>query len=195
MSVHKYGPGYAWDLKLRRERSRRMVRRFITLAEIVLRSGGEVSFKWPRYCTGWRLPELVRFIAKWKLYTLAVDGCTTGLVDKNGVPIKKPWQFITSCQRQAVSLSMLRCAHGPDFKHALAEGSSTTKATEIYPVPLCRTLLGSLSAATGLHRQCPALSFNHTRIVSSSVRWRGSQPRTKDRLHLESRSFQVRSPA
>ena len=122
MAIHKYGPGYAWDLRLRRERSRRMVRRFITLAEIVLKNGGEVSFEWPRYCTGWRLPELVRFIAKWKLYTVAVDGCATGLVDKSGVPIKKPWQFITSCQRQVVSLWMLRCSHGPDFKYAPAEG-------------------------------------------------------------------------
>ena len=105
----------------------------------------------------------MRFIAKWKLYTAAVDGCATGLADKDGRPIKKPWQFITSCQRQAVSLSMLRCAHGPDFKHVLAEGSSTTKSTEVYPVPLCRTLLGSLFGGHGFAPAMPCTPFDpHT---------------------------------
>ena len=75
---------------------------------------------------------IIDFIVKWDLYTCAVDGCAFGMKDKDGVPIKKPWQFITSCQRQAVSLSDARCRHAADFKHSIAEGPKTA-ATERYP--------------------------------------------------------------
>ena len=98
-ALHKYGAPYARDLEKRRAVSRRMLSRFIYLAEIVLKQGGEVSFEWPRFCTEWQLPELINFIVNWDPYTCAVDGCAFGLKDKDGVPVKKPWQFITSCQR------------------------------------------------------------------------------------------------
>ena len=153
MALHKYGAPYARDLAKRRAISRKMLARFIYLAEIVLKQGGEISFEWPRFCSGWRLPELIDFIVKWDLYTCAVDGCAFGLKDKDGVPIKKPWPFITSCQRQAVSLSNARCRHAADFKHSIAEGPKTL-STERYPVPLCRTLLGSLY---GGYRFAPAM--------------------------------------
>ena len=36
-----------------------MLRRFVRLARAVARSGGRVTFEWPRYCSGWSLKELV----------------------------------------------------------------------------------------------------------------------------------------
>eukprot|EP00973_Karenia_brevis_P081119 11250218-Karenia_brevis.AAC.1 len=60
-----------------------------------------------------------------------------------GVPIKKPWRFVCSNQRLALSLDQLRCPHGKGFKHSRAEGGET-KSTESYPAPLCRTILRSL---------------------------------------------------
>jgi len=63
--------------------------------------------------------------------------------DKDGVPVLKQWRFITTSQRQAVSLSAIRCEHEHSFKHAEIVGS-LTKLTEQYPLSLCRTMLNSL---------------------------------------------------
>eukprot|EP00973_Karenia_brevis_P079615 11045800-Karenia_brevis.AAC.1 len=63
----------------KREHSRKLLRKFIQLAEHVLLNGGHVSFEWPRQCTGWLLPELTSFIKKWNLYSVNVDGCRAGV--------------------------------------------------------------------------------------------------------------------
>eukprot|EP00973_Karenia_brevis_P068769 9560556-Karenia_brevis.AAC.1 len=69
MSLHKHGNRYAKKLALARRRSRSLLKSFIALADKALRQGGHVSFEWPRYCAGWALPELQRFIARWDLYS------------------------------------------------------------------------------------------------------------------------------
>ena len=111
MNIHLRGPKYEEQLRLRRLESINMLKTFIKLADQVLSLGGEISFEWPRYCTGWALPELNDFIARWNLYSVAVDGCACGLTSRSGRPIKKPWRFITSSKRQAVSLEKLKCPH------------------------------------------------------------------------------------
>ena len=121
----------------------RLLRHFIEIAEAILASGGHISFEWPRHCSGWCRPELIEFIAKHNLYTVNVDGCACGMTDSHGDPILKQWRFITSSERQAKSLSALRCEHPEDFRHAEISGS-TTKSTERYPPKLCHTLLSSL---------------------------------------------------
>eukprot|EP00973_Karenia_brevis_P070888 9852889-Karenia_brevis.AAC.1 len=44
-------------------KSRRLLAIFLWIADKILKSGGEVSFEWPRYCIGWMLPELVDLYA------------------------------------------------------------------------------------------------------------------------------------
>eukprot|EP00973_Karenia_brevis_P028470 3923654-Karenia_brevis.AAC.1 len=66
----------------------------------------------------------------------------TGVKGKNGLPIRKPWRFITSSATQAEELSQFVCNHSKD-RHTPAVGSDT-KPTEVYPPKLCRTLIRSL---------------------------------------------------
>eukprot|EP00973_Karenia_brevis_P081544 11303456-Karenia_brevis.AAC.1 len=104
MSIHRYGRRYARRLRLARAKSRVLLANFIWIAEEILKNGGEVSCEWPRYCTGWMLPELVDFICRHSLYTANLDGCAVGLTDAAGTPIKKLWRFVCSNQRLALSL-------------------------------------------------------------------------------------------
>ena len=120
-----------------------MLRHFIEIAEAVLASGGHVSFEWPRHCAGWLQKDLATFIQKYDLYSVAVDGCACGLVDKNGEPFLKKWQFVTSSERLAQSLAGLRCQHPKEFRHSEISGSKT-KTTELYPPKLCHTMLSGL---------------------------------------------------
>ena len=130
-----------------------MLKSFIECAELALSLGGEVSFEWPRHCGGWLRPELISFITKHNLFSVLVDGCATGMTNKDDVPVLKQWRFITSSHRQAVSLGHLRCQHDPDFQHAEISGS-TTRGTEEYSLPLCRTMLSSIF---GSHGHAPAM--------------------------------------
>ena len=88
------------------------------------------------------------------MFTGMVDGCAVGVVDEKGIPIKKPWRFVTTSARMAASLDSLRCNHGSDFKHSECVGSRTAK-TAFYPLSLCRTMLASLF---GFHKHCPTMA-------------------------------------
>ena len=120
-----------------------MLRHFLEVAEAILASGGQVSFEWPRHCSGWLHEELIAFIHKHRLYKVNVDGCACGLVDNDGRPFLKKWAFITSSERLARSLSGLKCQHSKDYAHAEISGSKT-KGTEVYPSKLCHTILSGL---------------------------------------------------
>ena len=153
MSIHTQGKAYHRRLKTRQRHAVRLLRHFIELAEVVLAGGGQVSFEWPRHCPGWQRQELIDFIHRHQLYSVSVDGCECGLTNSDGDPVLKKWRFVTSSQRQAESLSGLRCQHPPGFRHAEISGS-TTKATERYPDKLCHTMLSGLF---GHWDVCPAM--------------------------------------
>ena len=101
MNEHKLGEKFKAKLKRQRARSRRILRNFIAVAEVVLSQGGHVAFEWPKNAAGWALPELIAFIKRHNLYEARTDGCAHGLCDKNGVPHLKPWRIITSCWKLA----------------------------------------------------------------------------------------------
>ena len=96
MSVHKHGQKYAKKLKQRRKKAAAMLRSFIALADLALDYGGEISFEWPRHCLGWLRPEMLRFIERYDLFSVAVDGCAVGMQNSAGEPLLKQWRFITS---------------------------------------------------------------------------------------------------
>ena len=138
----------------KRAQSIKLLGHFAEVAELAVKLGGEVSFEWPAYCSGWVQKPLTDLIQKLGLFTARVDGCACGLRSSKGIPIKKPWRFITSSERLAVSLDSLRCPHPKGFVHDACQGQET-KPTERYPVPLCRTILASLF---GFHLHCPAMT-------------------------------------
>ena len=96
VNVSRLDESFAADLKRRRKHSRKLLKSFIRVAERALALGGEVSFEWPRNCSGWLLPELVQFISKHGLFTALVDGCAAGLRDKKGRALLKKLRFVTS---------------------------------------------------------------------------------------------------
>ena len=52
-----------------------MVRSFCEVAELCLSLGGEISFEWPRDCTGWCLEPLAALTHRHQLLFADVDGC------------------------------------------------------------------------------------------------------------------------
>ena len=70
-----------------------MLRYFLTVAHHVIANGGHVSFEWPRYCDGWKLPTLIAFAQKYSLKDVIFDGCALGLISSKGNPIKRTWKY------------------------------------------------------------------------------------------------------
>ena len=123
-----------------RAASEALVRQYIRIANIVLRNGGDCSFQWPRYCSGWSLAVLQSWIVEKQLHSAAFNGCAVGVTAEGGLPAKKPWRFVTSSSRLAQNLGSLRCTHA---KHAPLQGKYT-RLSAFYPEPLCRIMIESL---------------------------------------------------
>ena len=109
------GKGYAKRLKAARTKSIKMLNNYICCAEQVLQGGGHVCFEWPRGCSGWSIPELVKFIKKDDLFVAEPDGCAFGLKDDEGNPHYKSWRIVTSSYQLARNLDAHKCSHPPDF--------------------------------------------------------------------------------
>ena len=120
----------------------------------------------------------MEFIHKHNMYVADVDGCACGLVDSKGQPMLKKWRFITSSERQAQSLSALRCQHPKGFVHSEISGSKT-KGTERYPPKLCHVTLSSLF---GHWHSVPAMPCIHAQdyghVPPASVTGFGATPMT-----------------
>ena len=75
-------------------------------------TGGSISFEWPRYCEGcegWKQPLIVDMLRDLGLHRVPVDGCATGLTDKNGTPLFKPWLVVVSSASLVEELKKFRC--------------------------------------------------------------------------------------
>ena len=73
----------------------------------------------------WKLEELEDFILRHNLYVIKMDGCSVGVTDKNGVPIRKRWRIITNSAYLAATLAKLTCPG--NHQHAACAGSETEK--------------------------------------------------------------------
>ena len=71
--------GYAKRLKAARKKPMKILKNYIRCAEQVLLDGGHVCFEWSRGCSGWSIPELVKFIKKHDLFVAEPGGCAFGL--------------------------------------------------------------------------------------------------------------------
>ena len=125
-----------------------MLRKFLNVARFVLKIGGSVSFEWPRYSDGWKLPEINQLL-KICPFEAAVDGCASGVmskVDREGIceagqPIKKPWRFVSSILQLAEALKPYRCS-GKHI-HATCEWYNT-KQTGFYPLKLAKIMVNAI---------------------------------------------------
>ena len=56
LNKRKLGPKFRAYLEVQREESLGLVEVFLGRAELVIASGGTVSFEWPAHCVGWHIP-------------------------------------------------------------------------------------------------------------------------------------------
>ena len=124
-------PRLSANIQKERRNSEDLLKQFIRVANICLDNGGDCSFEWPRYCSGWALPCLREWILDRQLYSAVFNGCTVG-VEADGLPAKKPWRFVTSSKRLADSLSSLVCQHK---SHVPLEGKWTRKSAFYIRLP------------------------------------------------------------
>ena len=121
-----------------REKSLEFVVSFKRIAKIALAGGGSVSFEWPRYCSGWKQPEVMNMIEELQLTAVDVDGCSVGVVRKaDGQPMLKPWRFMVSSPHLVEQLQGFRCQGG--HQHAPCSGPDTARSA-FYPEELCRAV-------------------------------------------------------
>ena len=139
VNLSRLGIRFRKKLEEKRVQSRKLLKHFIEVAEVVLSQGGHIGFEWPKGAAGWQLPELAAFITKNGLYLAECHGCYFGLCSSKGNPMLKPWRVITSDYRLARNLNECRCQHAKDFKHDHVKGSDTPK-TAFYPEPMARTI-------------------------------------------------------
>ena len=89
------------------------------------------------------------------LHAVPVDGCATGLTDKNGVPLFKPWLIAVSSTALVEELKDSRCNKG--HEHGKIAGDETAN-TAYYPRALCEAIHRGLDAheARGNQDKCLA---------------------------------------
>jgi len=128
MNVHRYGLPYLQKLLRKRAQSRRMLKTFLRLADIVIEQGGRVHFEWPTHCHGWRLVELQEFCNKHQLHLARCNACAFRSEHF------KPWTIATSSEDLATMLSEHTCQHEKSHKHVPCEGSKTSKSAYYPPM-------------------------------------------------------------
>ena len=127
-------PRLSSRIREEQEASAALVEQFIRIADICLDNGGECSFEWPRFCTGWTLPAIQSWILERNLFSATFNGCAVG-VEANGMPAKKPWRFLTSSHKLAQNLAALKCNH----QHHYPLQGKRTRLSPFYPRPYMPT--------------------------------------------------------
>ena len=77
LNQRKY-PRLSASIRQECERSEELLKQFIRVGNTCLDNGGECSFEWPRYCSGWALPCLQEWILEKNLRSATLDGCAFG---------------------------------------------------------------------------------------------------------------------
>ena len=131
-----------------RKQSLEFIDSFTRIAKVALARGGSVSFEWPRYCSGWKTPEVTNMIKELQLTAVDVDGCSVGVVRKaDGEPMLKPWRFMVSSPHLAAQLQDFRCHGG--HRHVPCSGVDTARSA-FYPEQLCEEVHKGLDE----HERC-----------------------------------------
>ena len=107
MNIATRGPAYQKEPDAKGAESRGMLMAFIRVAAMIYHMAGGVSFEWPRYASGWSLPELIALIEQFALIDALCDGCAFGLVSKDNLPLLKPWEIVASSKRLATKRSWI----------------------------------------------------------------------------------------
>ena len=77
------------------------------------------------YREGWKQPLIVDMLRELDLHAVPVNGCATGLTDKNGIPLFKPWPIAVSSTALVEELKNFRC--DKNHEHGKVAGVETAK--------------------------------------------------------------------
>ena len=155
--INRKKGGAAFMRKLARpvKESKRLFKSFSKRAERVLNHGGTVTFEWPRPCSGWKRPDVVAFFEKHPQFmTVGFEGCTVGLTDRNGYPIKKPWKLKTTSSRIVEAFQDMRCRC--QQPHSRCEGAETTRSA-MYPPQMTNLIAQALYPSKCAQQSVPAM--------------------------------------
>ena len=155
--INRKKGGAAFMRKLARQvkESKRLFSSFAKRAERVLNHGGTVTFEWPRPCSGWKRPDVVAFFEKHPQFmTVGFEGCTVGLIDRNGYPIKKPWKLKTTSSRIVEAFQDMRCRC--QQPHSRCEGAETTRSA-MYPPQMTNLIAQALYPSKCAQQPVPAM--------------------------------------
>ena len=133
-------------LRRKRQRSRKILRNFISVAEVVLAQGGHVAFEWPQDCSGWALPELVQLIKCHNLFTATAGELAHGLSESEASEAasqRKAWRVVTSNWKLAQNLNIKTFSRSTDFVDRELEGDEAAKIAR-YPKSMATAILHSL---------------------------------------------------
>ena len=133
IAIARKGQKYRDSLEIRREAPKGLFRKFVELPRIVIESGGDAWFEWPRGCDGWKDEEIQSTFDR---FGHDVDGCMSGVVSGVNEPIYKPWTFKMSYPRAPEGLSGVQCIGN----HARC-ASRDTNLAGFYPEKLAHLIL------------------------------------------------------
>ena len=153
----------------------------IELMEAVLQTGGDVSLENPADSIMWLVPPVLNLIAKFALQFAYLDQC------EFGASSKKPTRFLIS--HAACGQGMRVCSQR--HKHKKLLGTTfwhgrwvrSTKAAQVYPQPLCRTLA---RAVCHIHnRSCPQFCRSFALVVPAADRKRALGQAANWKMHRQ----------
>ena len=132
-------PRLSASIRQELERSEEVLKQFIRVGNTCLDNGGDCSFEWPRYCSGWALPCSQERILERNLRSATFDECADG-VEADGKPAKKPWRFVSSSSRFVENLAAQECTH---TTHEPLQGK-LSRTSAFYPRKFCEIMIHSL---------------------------------------------------
>jgi hypothetical protein len=129
-------PGWETRRKFLSTQFVRLHRNFMKIAQYVRQhENGHVCYEWPKRCSLWRDPRIVRMIKLFKMDMVHINGCMLGLKSAKGLPILKPWT-LRSTFPELIRFFSKDCLCNKSHDHDQAAGSETAK-TAYYPPLMC----------------------------------------------------------
>lgn len=142
--------GLAKSLK-RKRKSRQTVKNCVALAKEHVDGGNDIGWEWPRNNQAWHFPEMKRFLGYLEMvdrcFDAKLDGCMVGVVaPDNGIPMRKPWQIVSTSSEMAVRLS-ITC--DGQHEHTQCLGHDRAAFSAFYPRKMCRLITKVVLSTTG----------------------------------------------
>ena len=85
LNLFKLSDDFKHDLELRRRETLTSVDNFVCLGHIAQRSGGSVSFEWPKGCSSWHQPTVLQMMVTFDMFSSYPTGCSFKLCIKDAI--------------------------------------------------------------------------------------------------------------